>query len=124
MSKDQQIEIATRVVNALQEALGTVVEEAIRRGDELTDRALLTGIATVFMEGMALTVTPDKWEMYIGSLLSPTTIEQLTKLRESSIRGLDRAKAELGIDNDEDMFELVKNRVAGRSGTTGSGPLN
>lgn len=119
MNKDQQIDLATRVVHALQDALGKVVEDAIKRGEDVTDRALLTGIATVFMEGVALTVTPDKWEVYIHSLLSDTTVEQLTKLRESSIRGLDTAKAMLGITDDAQFYDLVTAKVAG--GKSGPG---
>ena len=120
MSKEKQVQFATVVVEALQERLSEVVEAAIRAGEEVTDRSLLTGIATVFMESMALTVSPDKWDLYLDSLMSDTTRRELTKLRENSERTLDAAKALMGIDNDDEFMEAVKSKVVGKT----SRPLN
>lgn len=115
MATSEEIRMSEAVAEALQAALTRVVEDSLRAGLDVSDRALMTGIATVFLEGMALTLPPDKWEFYVGSLVNERTIKELTAMREVTARNLAAAKAKLGIKDDEDLMKYAAEKLGGRS---------
>lgn len=115
MDKESQIAIAEAVTEKLSSALSDLVNQLVKSGVNVSDRVLMTGIASFFMESMALSVPPDKWEMYLSVMLNDDTLrEKMFEHRKRADDDINAIKRMMGVESDDDLMAVVKERVASK----------
>lgn len=114
--REEGIEMSMMVASKLDDALSAAVEEAIKAGINITDRSLMNGLTSTFLEGMALTIDESKWKPYLDSLLNETSIRELRKLRDNARFTVEALKAQLGAESEDDIYDKVREVLSPRRG--------
>lgn len=115
-NRTEALKTAEVVEHFLDETLTWVVGQLIGQGLNVSDRGIMTGISSLFMRSLAVTVPPEHWDDYLGSLLNEPMRENMRKMHEAGHREVDEALEQLGVATADEAFDIIRTKMTGSPG--------